>query len=306
MKKFLINIFLFGFLSLILGETIVRTYRLNRDVPQRTIDADGIQKFVPNQKGYWAGGDFQWQTNKLGWSGKLPDKYNNLISVIGDSYIANLMNPIACHQNIYLKKQLPKYNFIEAARPGVTFIEAIEISQSLTSLNPKHHLIYVKDHDFIESIREIKQHSDRTQISLKNSRIFPGKIKNAIGKKILYNWKLAFYFFNRLANLPENEESAQEVVLQPRKYSKHLNKIYKLLKITSTKYDISNIILVLHPNSNSAIASKANELGFKILKLNSESRKWNFDHDQHWTCYGHKRVASQIGDKFKQDAIADR
>lgn len=299
------DIFLFSFLSLIAGEIIARTNHLSGEVPQRTVDANGIQKYIPNQQGYWDSENVQWQINKLGWSGKLPGNYNNLISVIGDSYIANLMNPVECHQNIYLKKQLPEYNFVEAARPGVTFIEAIEISQSLTYINPKYHIIYVREHDFIESIREIKQHSDRTQISIKNDRIFTGKIKNAYAKKILYNWKLAFYFFNRLATPPAAENSASKEALQSKKHLKHLDKVEKLLEITGTKYDVSNIILVLHPDSNQVIVNKAEEVGFKTIELKREPRTWSFPHDKHWTCYGHKRVASQVGNRLKHDVIAD-
>ncbi|MCC0178013.1 hypothetical protein I4641_13595 [Waterburya agarophytonicola K14] len=299
MKKFLLNIFIFTFLSLILGEVIVRANRLNQEVPQRTVDNNGIQKFIPNQKGYWATGEHSWQVNKLGWSGELPQNYDNLVSIIGDSYIANFMNPVECHQNIFLKKQLPEYNFVEAGRPGVTFIEAVEISQNLTPLKPNYHIIYARNNDFIESIQEVRNYSDRTQISLERAKIIPGQLKYAQAKKILYNWKLAFYFFNRLAT-PAAENKESEINSKAQKKFKHLAKVEKLLELTSDRYDISNIILTLHPDTAPAIVKKAQEVGFKTILLEKKEENWSFEHDNHWTCYGHERVSVQVGTGFKK------
>ena len=103
------------------------------DLPQRTIDEYGIQKYYANQSGYWKGGEHKWMFNELGWPGELPEDYDNLITVIGDSFIENFMNPNECHQSKLLKKGLNNHNFIEAARSGVSFIEAMEISKQFDS-----------------------------------------------------------------------------------------------------------------------------------------------------------------------------
>src|SRR5690606_35579075 len=124
----------------------------------------GVQKYLPNQEGYWKGGNHQWIINDYGWPGELPTKYDNLINIIGDSFIENFMNPNECHQSVFLKKLMPDYNFFEAARSGVSLIEAMEISKQIDSLNPKMTLIYVNENDFYESILNIKKLNDITQI----------------------------------------------------------------------------------------------------------------------------------------------
>ncbi len=168
MKRFIKHIVVFLLLAVIIGEVVVRMTHAMSDIPQRTIDDYGIQKYFPNQDGYWKGGDHKWVINEMGWPGELPENYNNLMLVIGDSFIENFMNPNECHQAIFLEEQLPEYNFMEAARSGVSLIEAMEIHKQLDSLKPVHTLVYVNDNDFFESIVEVKKMSDITQMSLTN------------------------------------------------------------------------------------------------------------------------------------------
>ncbi|MGB3151923.1 MAG: hypothetical protein WBB27_14795, partial [Maribacter sp.] len=111
MKKFIKNIIFFLVILFILGEIISRFLHLSSDIPRRTIDENGIQKYIPNQAGFWVGGTHEWKINKLGWPGELPESYDNLITIVGDSFIENFMNPNECHQSILLKNELPKYNF---------------------------------------------------------------------------------------------------------------------------------------------------------------------------------------------------
>ena len=104
MKKLLLNIILFFLIAIAVGEVVVRLTHAMADIPQRTIDEYGIQKYIPNQDGYWKGGEHKWVVNKLGWPGELPQSNENLIMVIGDSFIENFMNPNECHQSAFLKE----------------------------------------------------------------------------------------------------------------------------------------------------------------------------------------------------------
>ena len=165
MKKFIKNIVIFFLFAIIVGEIIIRVTHAVTDLPQRTIDEYGIQKYYPHQSGYWIGGNHKWVINKLGWPGKLPKSHDNLITIIGDSYIENFMNPIECHQSLLLKKRLENYNFIEAGRSGVSFIEAMEISKQFDALHPKYHLVYVNSLDFYESVTSILPAADITQLN---------------------------------------------------------------------------------------------------------------------------------------------
>ncbi|MEX0314760.1 MAG: hypothetical protein AB3N18_11325, partial [Allomuricauda sp.] len=189
MSKFIKEILFFLIFGLLIGEIVARVFFLTSEIPERQIDKFGIQRYQPNQVGYWKGGSHQWHINEKGWPGELPESYNDLVTIIGDSFIENFMNPDECHQMSYLKKILPKYNYTEASRSGISFIEALEISKQLDSLNPKAQLIYINETDFRESVWQIAPLADITQVDLDNDSIIYGEMKAPGIKKVLYSWK---------------------------------------------------------------------------------------------------------------------
>jgi len=194
MKKFIKSSVVFILLLILGGELIIRVNHVMSDIPQREINEFGIQKYIPNQLGYWKGGEHQWLINRLGWPGQLPKSYNNLVTIIGDSFIENFMNPNECHQSVLLKQKVDDFNFIEAGRSGVSFIEAMEISKQLDSLNPEYHLIYVSKQDFIESVADIEPLNDITQVNLKANY----KINN---KVLIFHPKTEFKIIEICQNL---------------------------------------------------------------------------------------------------------
>ncbi|WP_296386371.1 hypothetical protein [Winogradskyella sp.] len=301
MIKFLKNIVVFLLITVIIGEIVVRVTHAVTDIPQRTIDDSGIQKYFPNQDGYWKGGDHQWVVNELGWPGELPDSNDNLINIIGDSYIENFMNPNECHQSTFLKENMKDYNFMEAARSGVSLIEAMEISKQTDTLNPKHTLIYVNNNDFLESIVEVKSLSDITQVNLTNNEIVFGKMKAPGAKKVLYTWKLLYYFYNRFpigGNKKKKKKDALETTSKKdaERKTEHDDNILKLINYIKANYTISNKTLVFHPNSDHMIIDMCLNSGFNVIVLDSsnDSKDWTFGYDTHWTCYGHEKVAEQV------------
>ncbi|GGD10152.1 hypothetical protein [Hyunsoonleella pacifica] len=298
MFKFLRNIIFFFLAALVTGEVVVRLTHAVSDIPQRTIDKDGIQKYYPNQTGYWLNGTHTWEINDLGWPGQLPQNYDNLITIIGDSFIENFMNPNECHQAVLLKQRLSNYNFMEAARSGISFIEAFEISKQLDSLNPIENLIYVTDSDFRESIEDIKKLEDITQVDLKSQKVVYGKMKAPSMKKMLYNWKLAYYFYNRFPiNFSSLSKFKKTTKVDHGNKDVNINQqIKSLLSYIKKNYDIHNKILVFHPNSDKEIIKLCKAQGFYIIHLNSsnDEKSWTFDYDHHWTCYGHEQVAEQV------------
>ncbi|GGW63264.1 hypothetical protein GCM10008085_13910 [Winogradskyella epiphytica] len=267
------------------------------DIPRRTIDKFGIQKYYPNQTGYWQGGSHQWMINKLGWPGQLPNSYDNLIAIVGDSFIENFMNPSACHQSFILKKEMPAYNFLEAARSGVTLIESLEISKHIDTLNPKTILIHTGSSDIYESISEIKYQTDVTQLSTDDKVLQRGKLKSPGLKKVLYSWKLLYYFYNRFPlNLTINStKSTENRTIVRSKFEIHETRVRILLDYIKDHYNLDNKIFVFKPSSEKDLVDMFKSLGLNTIILDSsEESSWTFDYDSHWTCYGHERVANQI------------
>lgn len=308
MKKFLKNLIVFFLLAIIVGEVVVRVTHTMADIPQRTIDEHGIQKYFPNQDGYWKGGDHQWTVNQLGWPGELPNSFDNLIMVIGDSYIENFMNPNECHQSAFLKQNLSNYNFMETGRSGVSLIEAMEISKNLDSLQPLKTLVYVNDNDFYESIVEVKPMSDITQLNLKEGAIVYGKMKAPVFKKILYNWKLLYYFYTRFplggsSKTEENPIKHETEANETKNELKSKAEVIQLISYITTNYSIEDKILVFHPNSNTEIIEQCKRAGFNAIIVDSskDNKSWSFEHDSHWTCYGHEQVAKQVANALLQN-----
>jgi hypothetical protein len=297
MKKFLINIILFFLIAIAIGEVVVRSTHTIADLPKRTIDEYGIQKYFPNQNGYYKDSNHKWMINEYGWPGELPERFDNLVMVIGDSYIENFMNPNECHQSVFLKDNLQAYNFMETSRSGVSLIEAMEISKQMDSLKPKHTLVYVNDNDFYDSITEVKRMSDITQLSLKKNEIVFGKMKSPGVKKVLYNFKLLYYFYTRFPLSKSNEEVKEPIKQEKPKENilKSKDEVFKLLKYITNNYNIKDKTLVFHPKSNKELIESCKNLGFNFIALDSSNDKdWTFGYDTHRTCYGHQKVAEQV------------
>ena len=282
----------FAAAGFILGEAIARTFFLTSDIPQRTITKNGIQKYKPNQEGYWLEGSHKWHINELGWPGTPPESYKNLVAIIGDSYIENFMNPEKCHQSQLLKELAPKNNYLEAARSGVSLVEAFKISEEVDSLRPQKTLIYVHDSDFIESISAINRESVLTQVDLKEGKILPGKLKSPGLKYLLYNIKFLYYLYNRILLEPPEEpiEKKKKVISKT-----NFELCRQLLSFISENFNTDNKVLVFRPNSEPAIINLSREMGFNVLQLRGDN-SWSFEHDSHWTCEGHYKAAIQVRD----------
>ena len=295
MRKFLYQIFLFSVIGLFIGEIIARVFVLSSDIPRRVIDADGIQKYIPNQTGNWKSGNHKWQINSMGWPGPLPKSKENLITIIGDSYIENFMNPDSCHQMAYLKSLIPDHNFMEASRSGVSFIEAMEISKQLDSLQPECQLIYLQDSDFRESITQIKKLDNITQINLDKNRVVQGKLKSVGLKLILYNWKFIYYLYNRNMVRLESQNDKKIQTFFKGLSDDRFQKFKELIFYASKNYDTSNKILIFRPDSSEELVGLVKKFGFRAYKLENDSHlPWSFDYDPHWNCYGHQEAAKQI------------
>ena len=186
MKKFIFQLIIFIFFLCLTGEVVIRLFNLVSDIPERFVDDYGVQRYKPGQSGKFKGAKTKWHVNEYGWVGTSKIENDTVISVIGDSYIENLMSPIECNQGSILKSYFPNYSFFEAGRSGVTFIEAMEITKILAKeVSSNYHLLYLNESDFYESIENFTSYADRLQINLETNTIKRGQLKSPKLKKIL-------------------------------------------------------------------------------------------------------------------------
>lgn len=296
MKKFIIKLSVYFFLYLIIAESISRLLYLSPDIPVRGVDNVGIQKYLPNQSGYWKGGTHKWKINEDGWPGPTHRKNGRQIAIIGDSFIENFMNPEKCRQTYLLEKKTEIFNFIEFGRSGISFIESLEINKKEKNKNPNIELslIYLGNNDLKESLSTISRKPDIIQVDLNNNKILPSRLKSPLAKKILYNFKFAFYLHNRfpIANYFPKDNQLSKKIISRDNYSKEYE---SLIEYASDKYDMSSIIFVLRPETNNDIIKVFQSNNLNHLKLKADDiPSWSFVDDHHWTCYGHRQASLQI------------
>jgi len=273
-----------------LGEAVVRVGYLTSEYPQRFIDDDALQKYIPGQTGYHKGG-IKWEINSKGWSGCWTEPNENFISIIGDSYIENFMNPISCHQCSILEKNFPDYQINEYGRSGFSFLESLIVSKQLAEFKPKIQLIYVNLSDFAESIKGIRRLTDRVQYDLKKNEIVYSKLKNSKLKKVLYSCKFVYYLYSRFPLFVAKQNIGGVNVER----DLHLEKVKTFLAQMHNDFYNENIVLVFNYNVPIELVDLAKEVGFRCLKLSkADNENWEFENDIHWTCYGHKQVAQQV------------
>ncbi|EKT3956152.1 hypothetical protein [Flavobacterium psychrophilum] len=262
------------------------------------IDKTGLIKNYPNQTGYWLKGSHKWIINSFGNFGYEPRSLNNFYSVIGDSYISNIMNPPNCHQARYLSELNPEFDFYPCSRDGASFIEFMEMTKSINKMNPRGHLLFVHHGDFIESIFEIKNNPLTTQFSIDTQKIRYAELHTSKFKELFYNFKFPYYIYRNFIvkaknSSVNNREEKNTIIDYP--------KIKTLILYVKNNYDISKIHLVVSPDSDPKLSKILISNGFNIFQLSvNDYKSWQLEDDCHWSCYGHEEAAKQLSNYIKK------
>lgn len=297
MKAFVIKILIFLLIGVAIGEFAARVFHLTVDVPKAYRDVDQLIKYYPNQSGNSAEG-YKWIINKYGNFGYEPQSLDSLVTVIGNSYISNTMNPPECHQATYLASMNDAYNFYPMSRDGASFMEDMEIARSLETLNPCKQLLFVNDYDFITSVIESSNQPLTVQLSLEQKKIRYAQLKGSALKEVLYHFKFAYFLYrNYIVPIIVDLEMARgrtQGSLEEMRESDYPN-MEALLDYVKLNYRIDNIVLVFFPKSDPRLMELAGDAGFTVLKLETDDyNSWLGTLGGHWSCYGHEEVARQI------------
>ncbi len=302
MIKFLVKIIVFLIIGYCLGEGIVRIFHLSVDVQNVYQDSAGMIRNEPNQTGYDVNGT-KWMINKYGEFGYEPPSLDSLITVIGDSYIVNKMNPPRCHQAAFLKSMTSGFNFYPRARSGAGFIEFMEMTKDLNHLHPIKQLLYVHHGDFIESIKELENQPLIVQYSVNSNKIIYPRLTQSKLKKVLYHFKFAYYLYRNYFLSNDNGFSNNR---DDKSLEIDYDKIKELLQYVNSNYRTDNVILVFSPDSDPAFTEFVKKYNFHTLSLESNDYKsWQLPNNSHWSCRGHEEAAKQVA-KFLNNAQRDK
>jgi len=302
MRRFNLRVLLFIIIGIIVGELSVRVFQLSIDIPRFYRDTDNLIKFEPNQSGNSMVGRHKWIINKYGNYGYEPQSLDSVITVIGDSYISNTMNPPECHQANYLANLNPECDFYPMSRDGASFIEFMEMAKSLEHLNPIRQLLYVHHGDFIESILELGSQPLTVQLSVEQDSIRYAALTSSRIKEVMYNFKLGYYLYrNYLVRAENNQTNNRNVDFGHIDY----DAIKLLLDFVKNNYRTDHIVLVFSPGSDTEFVEFTRRNGFQTIFLQTDDYKsWQLESDSHWSCYGHEEVAKQVDHFFHMDQFA--
>ena len=300
MTNFIKKILIFILLGYLIGEVVVRVFNASIDVPDFYQDKDGLLKNKPNQSGYAINGN-KWMITKYGQFGYEPKSLDNLITVIGDSFIENKTSPPDCHQAYFLSNMASNYNFYPCARAGASFIEFMEMTKSLNYLKPKMQLLYVHHGDFIESISEIKKKPLTVQLSIKTNKIIYAKYSRSRFKTILYNFKFAYYIYIKYLlkgkDTSTNNRNEKNLAID-------FEKVQSLLNFVKSNYNTDNIILVFSPDTDQNLIKLVKHNHFQTFELKTDNYKsWQLENDSHWSCFGHEEAAKQVSKYINQSSF---
>ncbi len=300
MKRYLFRIVVFLILGILLGEIGVRVFDLTVDTPVSYRDEDHLIKYEPNQSGTSVQ-RCKWIINKYGNYGPEPESLDDLITVIGNSYISNTMNPPECHQAVYLTQENQDYNFYPMSRDGASFLEFMEMAKSLEPLNPILQLFYIHDEDFLFSITELLNAPLTVQYSLESKEIRDAQLTESRLKKLLYKFKFAYFIYRNYFVLAELDLLNQQDDIPQEEKQIDYESLGLLFDYVKENYKLTNILLVFFPESDPALMDMTEQAGFKIMKLQTDDyNSWLTSIGGHWSCYGHEEVARQVDHHLRQ------
>lgn len=303
MKLFFRSLILFLIFLFVFAEIVARVFHLSTDAPKTYKNKNGNVNYFPNQEGYWDGGRHKWYINKMGYPGRdLPDSFDNLVFIIGDSYIQNFMNPDSCRQKVYLKQILPERNFLEISKDGTNFLGYFEYSKPLDSLQPDLKIIFVSNRDFQGNVFYNNKKSNY-QFDLETEKIFYPKYRGSKLKDFIYKFKFSYYLYRKNLKL----FSPNEVEINEDSENKKLNidlnykEIGQLLGFINKKYITKNVLLVFHPNSDKELIEFVKSNDFRVMEIQKPRKEnWKTEKDGHWNCSAHEKIANQVA-KYLND-----
>lgn len=298
MNTFFKGIIAFSLFLFVFAELAVRIFHLSIDAPKTYKNKNGNVNYYPNQEGYWDGGRHKWYINKLGYPGKqLPESFDNLVFIIGDSYIQNFMNPDSCRQKVYLRQLLPDKNFLEISQDGTNFLGYFEFSKPLDSLKPMLKIIYVNNKDFLGNIRNNENNKGNYQVDIETGKIFYPAYRGSKLKDFIYNFKFFYYLYRKNIKLFNPVEVEVNTASDNSKIRLDIdyNELESLTVFIKNNYDTKNVILVFHPNSDPHLIAFLKNADFNVMEIQKpEHENWKTAKDGHWNPEAHKKIAKQI------------
>lgn len=313
MKKLFLKIVLYSILFVIALECLTRIFYLGEDKPNRYLDDNNVEKWVPGQKGFAMTGNrkqnfIEFKINKSGFNSYrefAPTEDKIEVALVGDSFIEGFHQPYASSTGRKIEE-----NFNNK-------LEVYEYGYSGYDMADQLHMIksYKKDFDLIDFVYiKLKFNNDlrRSEYEVMKSRLAMNSPINNLLKKsklLIYLTDIGFIdpvksFIGKAKGLISNRKPVKEVpVNQDELNQEYLNNFKNLVELYG--YDKEkNVLLIEEEETSVLFLDYLKQNGFNYIdfsqQINHSKRPTTLIYDMHWNNYGRKLIANLISEDLEQ------
>ncbi len=307
MKKLFFKSVLYIGLTLFVLEGVVRIFHLNKDSPSRYVDANNVEKWVPNQEGYAVTGNrrqnfSEYHINNFGYNSYRTFKptLNKVeIALVGDSFIEGF------HQHYYnsigkkIENKLEHVEVYEYGYAGYDFADQLHLINA-----------YKADFDLIDYvILGLKFENDLTRgtYTVIEDRM---RLESRLYKTLRYS-KLLVYV-QSIGALDPVKDFVSGILSPSSKNMKPVKKTPKQIEVLHAKYkanfdsltttygyDKTRFILLLDTNKTpKSFLNHLKQNDYKYIDfyetLSRSKTPTTLIYDKHWNNHGRNLIAACI------------
>jgi len=316
MKTLFLKMLLYSVLILIFLEVVIRVFHLTKDYPTRYIDPLGVEKWVPNQRGYSVTGirrqNFsEYHINQFGFNSYReykPTKYKVEIALVGDSFIEGFHQSYLNSIGKKIELMLPGVNVYEFGYAGYDFADQLHLIYQYqeTFKDIDHVILGLKfENDLTRGTYSVLEDRMKLESTLYRSM---RRIKLLVYLQNIGAFDAAREFTKKVLSFGSYEpdsEGVETAELTQEKYENYLNNFKSL--IDTYGFDKQRFAFLLDKeNTPSQFLEYLDHHHFKYLdfseSLKLSKRPTTLIYDMHWNDHGRNLVA-QIISKYLQSEI---
>ncbi|WKB80771.1 hypothetical protein QYR09_13575 [Cellulophaga lytica] len=312
MKKVILKVVLYTIILLVSLEILVRIFHLHNDRPQRYLDEYGVEKWVPNQKGYSVTGNRrqnvgEYRINNFGFN-SVYDNYTVSkdsieVAIIGDSFIEGFHQDYTNSISRKVEKKLPNIKVLEFGYSGYHLAEEFNLIASYKHL--------FKDIDRVVIYMRFTDDLITGEYAVSNRLSLDTPMNRLLKKSKLIVYAKDIGAFDPIKNVVESTVNFIKKVKPNPKVEVNKDSIYlaNFKKLVKTyNYDKKkNVLLLDYRLCSSEFLSYLKQNNFKTINFNEAFEKSSTPktliYDQHWNNLGREIIADEIVDYIKNEKL---
>lgn len=312
MKRAILKCILYAVILLLSLELLVRVFHLHNDRPQRYLDEYGVEKWVPNQKGYSVTGNRrqnvgEYRINNFGFN-SVYDNYTVSkdsieVAIIGDSFIEGFHQDYTNSISRKVEKKLPNIKVLEFGYSGYHLAEEFNLIASYKHL--------FKDIDRVVIYMRFTDDLITGEYAVSNRLSLDTPMNRLLKKSKLIVYAKDIGAFDPIKNVVEStinfiKRAKPNPKVEVNKDSIYLVNFKKLVK--TYNYDKKkNVLLLDYSLCSSEFLSYLKQNNFKTINFNEAFEKSSTPktliYDQHWNNLGREIIADEIVDYIKNEKL---